>query len=54
MNERKDPWVPTEWTEAQMRRAARLYMRGYDPKELARRYETTTRTLRRWARRYGS
>lgn len=49
-----EPWEVVRWSEAQMRRAARLYMAGHDPKELARRYETTTRTLRRWARRYGS
>lgn len=54
MNERKDPWVPTEWTEAQKRRAARLVKAGRSPKEVARVYETSAKMVQRWARRYGS
>lgn len=51
---RRDPWVVTDWTDAQKARAARLVRAGRKPEDVAAVYETDVKTLRRWTRRYGS
>ena len=49
-----DPWKVKNWPESQKLRCVKLYQYGITTSELAKRYEASERTIKRWVNKYAA